>query len=259
MDSLVYLVLDDQVRLLLLNEGNFEDDSSDYQRLEAAVTKFLEREEIFQLPYQKITISLPNLRSTFIPNRLYKEVDQKSYFSVLTNLTKAKVLETDELPTLSAKVVYEVDIALKTLLKGQFPSGKLYHPAIPLIEGYKQLTDSNEGFKFFVNVRDRQLQICLFENQHLLFYNTFSFIKANDAIYYILLVFDQFNLNPEETPLIVSGQILEKSEIFQLFYRYIENVNFVPKPDFLKFDKAFENTPVHLYFDLFALAGFVIR
>lgn len=255
MDSLVYLVLDNQLRLLLLQESKFDDNDSDHNRVKLAIAKIFEEEEILQLPYQKVTISLPNLRSTFIPDRLFNEREQRSYLSELTNLAYATELETDELPTLGARLVYEVDSALKNLLHGRFPTGKLYHPALPLIEGFKRLTKLKEGFQLFVNLRDRQLQICLFENQNLLFYNTFPFTKSNDSIYYVLLVFEQFKLNPEETPLMVSGQLLEESEIYQLFYRYIANVDFIPKPGFLKIGKGFGNTPAHLYFDLFALAA----
>ena len=57
------------------------------------------------------------------------------------------------------------------------------------------------------------------------FYNTFEFVSREDIIYYILFTVDQLNLNPEETPIVISGKISKEDEYYKIIYKYIRNVS----------------------------------
>ncbi len=44
-------------------------------------------------------------------------------------------------------------------------------------------------------------------------------------IYYVLFAIDQLKLNPEETPIVISGKITEEDEYYKIIYKYIRNVS----------------------------------
>ena len=112
------------------------------------------------------------------------------------------------------------------------------------------------GFTVFAHFLKDKLHLALFEKRQFIYYNSFSYTSANDVLYYVLLVYNQFKLETAVTPLYLSGHILENSEIFKILFRYITELRFMPEPSFLKFSKKFSEVPPHFYSDLVALSLF---
>jgi hypothetical protein len=93
----------------------------------------------------------------------------------------------------------------------------------------------------------------VFERRNLVFFNTFDFTKPADLLYYILLAYKQFDLNPLEVPLALSGTLLEDSEIYRLLLRYVRSMHFLPLPDGFQLPDAANALPAHYWFDLAAV------
>ena len=87
----------------------------------------------------------------------------------------------------------------------------------------------------------------------MIFFNSFSFKNENDFIYHVMLVFKQFDLNVENIPVFLSGQITDDSRLYRMVYRYINQVQFSKAPASVNFGKNSKEIPSHFYFDLFSL------
>jgi hypothetical protein len=79
----------------------------------------------------------------------------------------------------------------------------------------------------FVNVSKTSLDIVVLENEKLLLSNTFSYNSKEDFIYYVLFVAEQLNLDVQEFPLFLMGEINLKSKMYKITYKYIKNVSFL--------------------------------
>ena len=64
-----------------------------------------------------------------------------------------------------------------------------------------------------------------FVKNKLMFYNRFDFNTKEDIIYYLLFTIDQLKLNPEEIPLVITGNISEDDDNYKIIYEYIRNVS----------------------------------
>ena len=83
-----------------------------------------------------------------------------------------------------------------------------------------------------------------------MFFNTFYFSKPSDLLYFVLLTYKQFELNPLEIPLTLSGNVLEDSEIYKLLVRYIRTLRFAELPEGFKLPEHSKNLQPHFWFDL---------
>ena len=97
------------------------------------------------------------------------------------------------------------------------------------------------------------MQIALLEGKNLIFSNSYSYQTSQDFIYHVLLVYNQFNLEPNDIPIHVSGQVIKDSEIFRMLYRYIRRTEIIAAPPTFVFGKKYEKIPDHFYFDLYSL------
>ena len=67
------------------------------------------------------------------------------------------------------------------------------------------------------------MELTYFLKNKLMFYNRFNFTTKEDVIYYLLFAIDQLKLNPEEIPVVITGNISEDN--YKIIYKYIRNVS----------------------------------
>ena len=77
----------------------------------------------------------------------------------------------------------------------------------------------------YVHLSDHHFEIVIVENGQLRLYNTFEFSTKEDFIYYILFTAEQLEMNPEEFPIEIIGNIDENNELFQITYKYVRDVS----------------------------------
>ena len=88
------------------------------------------------------------------------------------------------------------------------------------------------------------------ESKHLKFFNSFNYKTAEDLIYYLLFTYEQLQLNPDQTPLIISGEIEEDSEVYKLLFKYIRNISFTRRNPNYNYSFVFNQTKEHFYYKL---------
>jgi hypothetical protein len=76
-----------------------------------------------------------------------------------------------------------------------------------------------------------------------------EFRTAEDALYYVLHYYKQYNLSLELDALYLAGALSEDSAIFRLLYTYISKIDFVKNPSHLQLNTE-EDLPYHLFFDI---------
>lgn len=255
MDSLVYFVFDvASGNALLLKTLAYATRPADKLELSRELNAVFTREELLSYLYRRVKILLPDQPSVIVPSRLYNELEKATYFKELTDRESNLQIQTDDLDGIDARVVYPADPTLMSMIKKQFPTARFYCQTTPLLLGFKNMVESSEAHTFFAHFVAGTLHLALFEKQSLQFYNTYPCSSASDVLYFTLLAYNQFSLDPARIPLRLSGQILEDSEIFRMLSRYVANLRFLEEPRFLKFSRKFSDVPVHFFFDVFSLA-----
>jgi len=244
-----FLVLDKDQNVIVLRSYSFEEN----ENFKSFFRKTYLKDEILKLNFASVKVAINNSKHTLVPTIFFDENEKATYLRNMAELLPNDKVNTDDLNFIDAKNVYALNKEIEDLILESFNNIKIYHGSTALIQGVYLLADTQEDFHMYINVLNRKLNILLFEKKNLMFNNSFPFQGVSDFVYYVMLVLDQFKINPEKVPVYLCGQIMRESEVFKLLYRYIKNVDFLDAPDQLKFRSKYEALNAYKFFDLFSL------
>ncbi len=250
-DSVYYSLNDAQLNVPVLKTYHF--DLARHRSLTENIKLVFMEDPLLKEHYRTTKIVITSPHFTLVPEKFYNEKELRIYLSNLTDISENDVIATDSLKNQVFKNVYSINKHLLQSVQTMFPNAKIYHSATALIEGYRKIAELKQGHQVFANIRDGHVQILFFDSKDLIFVNFYSFQSPSDFIYYVLLVYDQFKLNPETIPLSISGSLTVSSELYKHIYRYIRFISFAKAPDYFHFGHQFTGIPQHFYFDLLSI------
>lgn len=217
----VLLVEDYRVPLMLGDEAVYQN-----EKVNLRFEDFLAEKQIHRQDYKSIHIVIDNCYFTLIPSVLFDEKHAGDYLKQVHKLPENFMLKIDELSAFDSKNVYGVYAPLFYNLLDHFLRFEIKHTASVFIQQMSVLQKMNKGNAVYVEVGISNIHVIAFENDKLIFSNTFSFKEKEDFIYFILLVYNQLNFKPETIPLFFSGNIDRSSPLYEIAYQYIGVLDF---------------------------------
>lgn len=191
-----------------------------------------------------------NSRFTLIPEALYQEDQKESYFNFIHEKDPGEGVFSDRLGHQGIYTVYSVPGHWRKEIDRVFPKAALSHMSTVLISNLWMNVKNKTGIQAFLNLRDGQFDLLVFEGSQLKYCNVFHYMTPEDVVYYVIFVFEQLNLNPEETRLNLLGSVDPFSPVYDLLFRYIRNINFVTRNEGFNYSYLFNLIPSHFYYTL---------
>jgi hypothetical protein len=209
----------------------------------------LGQEPLLEWEYERKIWALSNRNMALIPRRYFQADQLAAYFDLLLR-PQSLVYHSEPLPEFDCHAAWAAEPTLAGLCKVYAPDAEPIHGAVPLLKYWSTQAHATD-YSVFANFRHQQVQIGVFDRQNLAFFNTFDFQKPADALYFTLLPFEQHRLSPVETPLHLSGNLLEDSDIYRLLYRYFRRLSFSTLPAHTRIPTdALEEGPAHRWLDV---------
>jgi hypothetical protein len=204
--------------------------------------------------FGSVCLMIENNRSTLIPAPLFDPEEKKSYLDFIHEFDETTETLYDRLDQLEIVNVYGASAKLLEAGLQIFPGAKTFHHSSALIHSiwmnYKNRINHK---KAFIYMRESDFDLIIFDGKQLNYYNAFHFQVPADLIYYVIFVMEQLTLNPEETELVLMGNIDKETEVYDLLYRYIRNIEFVKRNTAFKYSYVFNEIPAHYFYPLFNL------
>ena len=248
-DGLSLAVVSENGDIWALQAWNFQGSNDTEQH----IRMLMGQESTLQLQFETSKWAWAGPQVTLTPRRLFHADHLPDYFKILLPPGGSYHYAYESLPVFDCYLVYAVETSLQGLTEQHRSREVLVqHLSYALIQAFHHLADHSEH-QIFVHFRFQSLQITVFERRNLVFFNSFQFQHANDALYFILLAFEQFKLNPLDLPLVLSGNLVEDSEIFRLLKRYFRTIRFAPLPSSVQLPQSAVELPAHYWFDVFSL------
>ncbi len=226
-------------------------------RFVATGTLRLPIESIFEeVPWLKgnfnsTRIIAENNRSTLIPSVFFDPAEKERYLSFTVEHEPTDLVSFDHIASLDLYSVYSVPSSLLAKLGRLFPGGRISHISSALIRSihgnYKNLVQDN---KVFINVRDHNFDLLVLDGKQLSYFNAFPFQVPEDLAYYVIFVYEQLGLNPEETGVVLSGRAEKNSPVAELLYKYIRSVEMAARSETFTYSYVFRDIPAHAYYTL---------
>lgn len=231
----------------VLKHKDFPNPGRDFNDAEISVRTAFGAEPLLSYDFAGVRCAFFNLNATLVPRRLFATESLASYFKLLLQSPEDFEFYYDHLPELDCYLAYAVEPMMARWCGQYFPHAKWSHLATPVLKNWQRAASPTD-YDVFLNVRRQAAQIAVFDRQNLLLYNAFQFSKASDLLYFTLLAYDQFRLDPGDIRLSVTGSLTEDSEGFRLLYRYVRTIRF--ETPGLALPKGAGALPEHFWYDL---------
>lgn len=252
-DGLFFTVLDiPKGKYIVLNGYNFFIKRP--RLLLKHVKEVFEKEEIIKLEYQSVAIIYSTRLFSFVPKVLFANGDAERFLSFNNMHEKGFTTRKDLFQRAESWCIYDVPQNLIEYLETVVPRAKVSHNLFPLIEA---------GLKYNRNFPDRQqvhlnffreyFEIVVVADTKLIQCNIFNYKTERDILYYVLYVFDQLKLSPENTDLIIHGHIPQVSPVYHLLKKYVRRTAFAKLDTTYQYSYTFSQMPEHYFSSLLSL------
>ena len=252
LNGLSFCILDPvRNKYIALSHQNFENDLA-FDDLLNTIENIVKKNDFLSHSYKSIKFIWLSNKNTFIPSSYFNKDNPKKYFEFNQKLDDLDEIHYKELKYVDAYSVFVIPYQIANIFIKQFPDLNFYNQQIPFIE-HALFKYHSESKKVFVNVNDEFIDLSITESGKLLLYNNFMYKTELDMIYFIMYVFDQFNLNTENTELILSGFIDKKTSIYSKLKGFISHLKFDKLPEDFSYSYTFNQVPPQSFTTLFNL------
>ncbi|MFO7617103.1 MAG: DUF3822 family protein [Bacteroidales bacterium] len=198
-------------------------------------------------PYDRIHFLYLSPSSVIIPDDLYIEGKESSYFLQQQQVPDDHVILHSPIKEVSSRLLFPIPSTVHEYLTTHLDRVGFYHQSCPLIQSCcSDPTGEGGTSRAALFAGPGFIDMALFSGNGLILYNSYPAGSTEEAIYYILYVFNQFGLIHEETPLEISGFIENFPGADRLLGQYIRHITYGRFNTAFRFSPAFTTlTPHH--------------
>lgn len=203
-------------------------------------------------PFRSVRIIVENNRSTLIPLVLFDPAEAGKYLSLTVDQEPGDPVLFDRLPLLDIVSVYTLPYKLENLIRQEYPASTPRHLSSLIINAVwtRHREELNEAPAAFLNVRQRAIDLMVFNAGGPVYFNAFPQSAIEEIAYYLIFVFEQLGLDPNEIPVTLYGEVELPSPLISLLSNYIRNLNPGRRSDHFGYGPAFRTIPEPAFFSL---------
>jgi hypothetical protein len=254
LSGLAYCIFDKNlIDVVLLKEYEFENRPKNPEEFLEGIKSVFETDQYLNEKYEDIVVSHKNNLATIVPNALYEKENQPDYLKYAVKVLENDTINVDSIQENDSKSIYIPFKNINAFLEEKYGKVDYIHASSVLVSSLIQYQKYNINNQFFVNVSKNNIDIVYLKDNQLQLFNSFLYFSKEDFLYYILFVMEQLQLNPNEQNVTFIGDITKTSELYEIAYTYIRNINFLKvenhslSEDFYQLNPHIEK---HQYFEL---------
>ena len=234
-------------RFELLEHDNFEKQLNPIQTLEALKNK-LRSLHLKDYDFNTVQVIHQNDLATLVPEDLYEPNNKADYLKFNSKILQTDFIAEDKLAVNKSVNVYIPYVNINNYIFELFGEFVYKHASTILINELLQTNFKNDNPTVVINVNPSSFELLVVENRKLLLYNTYEYNSKEDFIYYILFVYEQLKLNPEEVPVKFCGNIAKDDDFYDIVYTYIRHVDFLTYRSHLNYKSILPETESYKHF-----------
>ena len=171
---------------------------------------------------EKVQVLL-DAKVLMMPIEQFQESDiEQFYFHSFPQNSQLSVTY-NVLPDLNAVAVFGINKDVRLVLRDNVPGAQAIHLMSPVWHYLHTRSFTGHRSKLYGYFHDKQIEIFSFHQNRFKFYNNFDASQSHDALYFLLYVWKQLNLQPEHDELHLVGNIPEREWMLQELKRYLQN------------------------------------
>ncbi len=242
----VILTVNDQFELLREYKQSEEENFTEFHENVLNIDPYLKRQ------FRSVNIGISNKRLVLVPGKIFNPDQSAHYLENSAPIWTSDQVMVDSIDQQQIKVIYAFRNSILTQYQRHFPNADHHNALTQYIIGLNKLLGNVAGgYSLFINALYDTMYVVLYRNEELTFANVYEFTTGEDFLYYVMLIFKEFQLDHNSTPTYISGKLDKDSIIHDLLTRYVRNLHFINSISGKQL--TIEGIPPQLYFDLFSL------
>lgn len=198
---------------------SFSGNESYLQQLEKSIYEndFLLKE------YRKTYIIFSTDRFTLIPATFAEGERTRAYYDFCLE-KRDETLQSNKLIRNSCYNLFGTDPDVSAFFQRTFYAPVFIHHISPLCEYFHNKSRFGNFSKMYVQIQPEFIDILAFNQQGLIFVQTYPCHHTNDAVYFILNAWKQLGFDQQKDELQITGTAHARKEIVEILKKYVINV-----------------------------------
>lgn len=210
-------------------------------------TQIFENSDLLNQSFQKVTVIHQNELATLVPDELFDQNNLRNYIERSVKILDFDFITFDDTAKTKTNTVYVPFVNINNFLFNKYGSFEYFHMFSKLGEFCFNEDSKNSKEKMFLHVNSSDFELLAYKNNVLQAINLFKFQTAEDFIYYVLFIVEQFDLDVETLQLTLLGAIEQESELYEILYKYIREIYFFSNNE-PSINQEFNGVSKHSYF-----------
>lgn len=206
--------------------------------------------------WKTVRISIKNNKFSLVPSSLFVKEAALDYLRLNSkvNPDSEEVLYYKHIQS-DAICVFAMSKKLVEWFRGLYPNAEVgfVHQSSALIEGAINFSKTQKKDSVYLYIDRFKLHVITLKNGQLEYYNQFAIKQFGEYIRYIMLVIKGLNKSQKNTDVVMWGYIGKQSPHYNEFYKFIKNISFGERPNYLKYGFVFDELQEHHFFDLYSM------
>ena len=189
-----------------------------------------------QLPcrgYQRATIMVDE-PVLMVPDDLFDPLSAETlYYHSFPRTDEQRVVMANPLPDLNAVPVFSVNRDLRLVITDHFRDVRFAPVSVPVWRHLYQRSFAGARAKLYAHFHDRRMEVFCFGQNRFKYCNSFGADHPQDAVYYLLSVWNQLSLNIDTDEMYITGETPHKEHLTAELHKFIHRVYVInPTSDF---------------------------
>src|SRR5690606_22924652 len=201
------------------------DHSTNPEELLMEIETIIHKNNILNSDFSEVTLLYATPVYSLVPAQIFDETKASEYLKFNSKILANDYMAHDVLENQGIVVVYVPFMNINNFFFEKYGSFSYYHSTTILLKTILE----NEKYslpKMYLHFQKNNFDCIVLKNGELQLCNSYTYKTPEDFIYYTLFCMEQLNLNPENLPVILCGEIDKEDENFKIAYTYIRNIEF---------------------------------
>ncbi len=225
LNGLSFCVLDTiSNKILTFEKIVFKITSTPYLVLKE-LKKLLNDHEISNKEFSEVVVIHKNSLFSLVPKVLFNKEELPNYLKFNAKIMANDHIVYDEIPNQEMVNVYIPFANVNNYIFDLFGEFEFKHNGTIMVSTLLGQSRASQEPVCYVQVAEKEMEVVVFSEKKLLFYNHFEYNTKEDFLYYLLFSLEQLQLNLENVQLKLFGLVEEGDAIYKLCYRYIKHIS----------------------------------
>ncbi|MCQ2188752.1 MAG: DUF3822 family protein [Paludibacteraceae bacterium] len=191
--------------------------------------------------YLKTFVIYETSQFTLFPAEMLGEVGEKKIADLNFGSTDAATVLSDTLTSNSISIVYTIPQQHEEIIRRNKPTASIHSQMQPLLFNAMFNSKKCKGAYLHLNIRTSSVDVIYIEGGKLKLANIFSYQTADEFLFFVLGLMDNYHIDQYDVKCVISGEIDEYSSTVQQLAKYIARIEFSATPNGIVEKAAFSS------------------